>query len=133
MAPGSTSVMKPESGTYGEVAELDKLSQDIQPPGVPGSGGGAPPQPSAPAPGMPTGPRPQPAAGTVPDILLAPTKQPDVPASTPLVGQAQMPSAVTGNQRRLAVLDALSRSEEVSDETREWAALVLQQLASRQA
>jgi hypothetical protein len=40
---------------------------------------------------------------------------------------------VNAAQRNLAILDMLSQSEEVSDETREWAQLVLTRLAGAQA
>jgi hypothetical protein len=125
--------MEPSSGTYGAVTELEKLSTDLQPPPPPGATGGPGPQPQAPAPGMPMGPRPTPTPGTVPDVLLGPTQRPDVPASTPLAPGSPAPGAVNAAQRNLAILDLLSRSEEVSDETREWAQLVLTTLAGAQA
>lgn len=128
-------MMKPPGGTYGEVAELDQLKQDLAPPAPPGMAGGPGPQPAPPAPGMPQGTQ-MPAAGApgaVPDVLLAPTQQPDTPQFTPLAPSAPPPGAVDANQRRLAVLDALAQSQEVSEETREWAQLVLTKLASAQA
>lgn len=133
--PAGGGMMKPPGGTYGEVAELDKLKQDLTPPAPPGQSGGPGPQPTPPAPGMPQGTRMPAAAkpGSVPDILLGPTQQPDTPQFTPLAPSGPAPGAVSANQRRLAVLDALAQSQEVSEETREWAQLVLQKLASTQA
>lgn len=131
--PAGGNPMQPSSGTYGDVTELEKLKQDITPPGT--MGGPGPQATPPPPPGMPQGTR-LPAAsapGTVPDVLLGPTKQPDTPQFTPMTPTGPGPGAVSANQRRLAVLDALAQSQEVSDETREWAQLVLQKLASAQA
>ena len=71
--------------------------------------------------------------GGVPDVLMRPSSMPDVPSSTPLQpgGPAAVQASATAAQRRLAVLSALSESDTVSDETREWAADVLKKLASR--
>lgn len=124
--------MKPTSGTYGDVADTERLKQQLNLPG--GGQGGAAMQPTqAPPPGMPQGAQVPSSPGGVPDVLLKPTGQPDTPASTPLAPGVPpgSPSAVTGAQRRLAILSALAQSDTVSDETREWAADVLEKLASR--
>jgi len=128
----NTSVNKPESGTYGEKADLDQLRRslpEMQPPGgAPPPGGmtpGAPPaERSAPMGRPKTGPR------MLPGPILNPTSQPDVPLDQPRVSPAppipQKQSAA--DQQRLAILDALSTHPEVSKETREWATLVLEAL-----
>lgn len=134
----NTSVNKPESGTYGEKAELANLRRslpEMQPPSegpsAPGGmtpGGmtpGAPPtERSAPMGRPKTGPR------MLPGPILNPTSQPDVPLDQPRVPPAppipQKQSAA--DQQRLAILDALSTHPEVSEETREWAQLVLEAL-----
>lgn len=127
-----TSVNEPESGTYGEKADLARLRQSLPPmgpPGTEGTGASAPaptPGPAGPGLNRPTG-RPKNAPEGVPAPLLAPTQRPDVPLSQPLApGPAPMPpKAAAADQQRLSVLDALANHPEVSEETREWAALVL--------
>lgn len=127
--PAGGGVNKPSSGTYGEKAQLDQLRRDlpqvdqssstagrqVQP--VPGGGlrpgGGA----SAPA-GLPAG-------------LTAPTRQPDVPISTPMAQPPDpMAGAVDARQRRLRYLDLLSQHAD-SPEVREWAEVVKQKLIAR--
>lgn len=129
----NTSVNKPESGTYGEKAELANLRRslpEMQPlaGNAPAPGGMAPGSPpverSAPMGRPKTGPR------MLPGPILNPTSQPDVPLDQPRVSPAppipQKQSAA--DQQRLAILDALSTHPEVSEETREWAQLVLEAL-----
>lgn len=128
--PVTGNPMKPTSGTYGDVANTERLKQSLN---LPGGQGGPDVKPTAPSPGMPQGRGMPPSPGGVPDVLMAPTSMPDVPPSTPLNPGVPpgSPAAVTGAQRRLAILSALSQSDTVSDETREWAADVLEKLASR--
>jgi hypothetical protein len=131
--PVTGNPMQPQSGTYGRVAETDRLKQALNLPGgsAPGSGGpaGPPPMTGQPPGGAAVG---QPPPSGVPDVLLAPTSMPDVPQSTPLASPyVSSPTSVTAAQRRISVLQALSTSDTVSEETREWAATVLEKLASR--
>lgn len=128
--PAGGNPMKPTSGTYGDVANLERLKGDLE---LPGTDGPSPSQrPAPPAPGAPGGaPVPPATPGTVPSVLMAPTTQPDVPASTPLGGVAPTPVSMTGAQARLARLDMLSRDPSVSEETQQWAKDVLRELASR--
>ena len=116
-----TSVNSPESGTYGEKADLNRLRQALPPMGPPGSEGTGAAAP-APTPGR----RPGPSSPGIPDALLAPTDRPDVPLGQPLApGGVQMPPrAQAADQQRLAILDALTTHPDVSEETREWAKLV---------
>lgn len=129
---------RPESGTYGEKADLQRLRQslpamDPQPPqpGVPGNPlintalrQGVP---THGRPGRPQGP--QPPAG-VPASVMRPTDRPTEPvasmrtvADTAPIAAAQ--STVTATQQRLAVLDALANSPDVGAKTREWARMVM--------
>lgn len=123
--PMDQSVNKPTSGSYGEGAELDRLKQSLpasqpvaQPP-VAATGAG----PLTPMPGPST---PAPPAGGLPEVLMAPTTQPDTPVGTPLSGPPSpvQGAAVNAAQQRLAVLDTLATSDQVSEETREWASTV---------
>ncbi len=115
--PAGGSPNAPESGTYGEDAALQRLEQAL--PGMEPDRS----QAMQPAPLQPGGPEPAGAVPGLPAGLLAPTTQPDVPVSTPLT-QAQ-PIVVGPSQQRRQLLEVLSRSPEVSEETREWASLVL--------
>lgn len=130
--PVTGNPMEPTSGSYGRVAETDRLKQQLDLPGAPGPGGPGVQPTQGPPPGMPQGAQVPSAPGGVPDILMGPTQNPNTPPSTPLQAPfAGAPGAVNAAQRRLATLEALSQSDQVSDETREWAADVLQKLASR--
>lgn len=128
--PAGGGVMTPGSGSYGDGAAADRLRKSLSVPG----GSGSPPerQPSPVPAGGPSGSPPAPAApGTVPDVLLAPSSQPDVPVSQPLGPMRPSPTAaVDAAQRRLQLLSTLSESQEVSEETREWAKTVLNALAA---
>lgn len=120
-----TSVNKPESGTYGEGAAESQLRSDLPPMDRVGmgaaTGGPSPmPQPSPQLPGSPGG-RPVNAPGGVPPAILAPGDAP-APANTP---NAPMSSP---QATRLALLEQLAVSPEVSDQTREWAQMVLEAL-----
>lgn len=124
--PAGGGMNKPASGTYGEKTELAALQQEL--PVDPAAS-----QPNVrPTPAPPAGPaRPAPAGG-LPKGLLAPTTQPDVPASTPLAGPVDpFAGAVDARQRRLALLDILSRHPEVSPETREFADTLKRKLIER--
>ena len=129
--PGGN-VNSPASGTYGEKAALERLKSQL-----PGVDAGAGPTASNPAAPMPTPPA---GAGIsnspppgVPSGIMAPTSRPDVPVSTPLQQGPVSPlaGAQTGNQQRLAILDSLANSPNVSDSTREWAQSLVQSLIKR--
>ena len=118
-----TSVNEPESGTYGEKADLSRLRQSLPPMGPPGSQGTGQPGPvDAP----PAGRRPQQGPTGIPAALMGPTDRPDVPLGQPLVqgGTPSPPRHQAADQQRLAILDALTTHPDVSGETREWALLV---------
>lgn len=121
---------KPASGTYGEGAALERLRAAFPLGGGTGAPGAAPPQ----APPMPV-----PAAGGgvstpptgLPAGLLAPTSQPDVPASTPLAaGPPPNPvaQAQTSAQRNLAIATALLDDPRTSEATKEWAQSIINAL-----
>ena len=124
------SVNKPESGTYGEKADLANLKSALPPMGDPATAPGPAPM----APGTPqserSGPMGRPKNGPrlLPGPILNPSDRPDVPLDQPRVSPAPPvpPKQVAGYQQRLAILDALSTHPEVSEETREWAKLVLE-------
>ena len=128
----NTSVNKPESGTYGEKADLTNLKSALPPMDNPA----AAPGPAPMAPGSPpserSGPMGRPKGGPrlVPGPVLNPTNRPDVPLDQPRVSPAPPIPQKQGaaDQQRLAILDALSTHPEVSEETREWAQLVLEAL-----
>lgn len=119
-------VMKPGSGSYGDVADLDRLKGQLD---LPGTGSGSPSTQPAPAPppGAPQGQGVPPQPKGIPDVLMGPTTAPDVPASTPLT-MAPTPTAVNGAQARLRALDALANNPMASEATREWAQVVLKKL-----
>ena len=122
------SLNKPEGGTYGEKAEVERLKKELPS----GQGPGGPQQ--APPPGRPRAARPVPAS-IAPPTPAGPTGVPDAlmhPGSRPMVtgqpdGPAQ-PSVANISQARIALLDALQSSKEVSPETREWAGIVLEMM-----
>lgn len=128
-------VGRPESGSYGEGAEGERLAAGI---GGNGGGPGPPPYPGpAPPPevrpastGAPDG-RP---GGTVnavpglPPMLARASDRPAEPVWTPPADpNYAVPNTTTlsAQQQRIAVLDALRMSPNVSPETREWAQVVL--------
>jgi hypothetical protein len=119
------SVNQPESGTYGEGADLTRLRQELPPMNREGfgssTGGPSPmPQPSPALPGRPGG-RPTRLPGGVPGVLLngpptpPPAAQPNAPASNPQAA-------------RITLLEQLTNAPDVSETTREWARLVLDAL-----
>ena len=127
-------VNKPPSGTYGEKAAAAGLAKQL-----PFGGGGqntappAPPPVSAQPMAPDQGPMGRPPGQAVPglsSVLTGPTTQPQVPVSTPLaqppvnpMSQAQDPQ-----HARIILLDQLSQSPQVSEETRTWAKHVLELL-----
>lgn len=126
--PATGNPMRPTSGTYGEVADTERLKQQLD---VPGAGpGGAEVRPNpAPPPGAPIGPSSQPSTG-VPDVLMGPTSMPDVPQSTPLRGAGPTATPAATVRSHIAALDALVASPTTSNATKEWAKLVLERYKS---
>ena len=116
----------PESGTYGEGAELARLNEQLPPMNRPGmgaaTGGPAPmPQPDVQVPGRPGG-RPLQAPAGVPDVIFQGGGP--APAGDPMAA----PAPPDPQAARLILLQQLAESPEVSEETREWARLVLEAL-----
>lgn len=119
--------MKPQSGTYGDGAALDRLKASL--PGVESSSSPSVsnlPPVAGPTPGATA---PQGAQG-LPAGLTKPSMRPDVPVSTPLLNPPQNPvaGAATAHQQRLLLLDQIAQSTTVSEETREWASTFRQKL-----
>lgn len=120
--PGAPKQNAPTSGTYGLAAAADRLKS--------GMTTEAPPQ-APPVSTMPGGAKPEASQGPfgLPAAITAPTQQPNVPVSTPLAQPVNpVANAVDASQKRLALLDMLSRNPDVSDATREWAQTVLAKL-----
>lgn len=124
--PATGNPMEPESGTYGKVAETDRLKQALN--SVPGGGpdgaaqgGGLPPM------GSPQGAQmPAPPPGGVPDVLMGPSSQPNIDPATPLeggMGAPQQPAQTV--QNHIAALEALIKSPTTSSATKAWARSVL--------
>ncbi|HEX7099357.1 MAG TPA: hypothetical protein VF377_08940 [Acidimicrobiia bacterium] len=120
-----TSVNKPESGTYGERAEVEDLKSQLPPMAsqLPGAGTQPSPMP-APNTALPSpGGRPMNLPAGLPDVILA--GQPEA------VPQPVSPQpSVDPQSARLLLLQALATSPEVSDATREWAGLILEALSA---
>lgn len=121
---------QPASGTYGEAAEREQLARSLPGTGqgtAPGPGPEEPPGPGRRIPrereGRPAGPTPPPG---IPPVLLHPGSGFDgaPPAVVPQGPTAPAP-VVNAAQRRIAVLDAIANHPEVSEETREWAQVLL--------
>lgn len=118
-----TSVNQPESGTYGEKADVNKLKASLPPMGPGQATPGLEPSPMPqPTPGVPAqeGGRPPNAPPGVPGALFAggpptPAEQPNAPSASP-------------EAARITLLEQLASSEEVSEVTREWAKLILEAL-----
>ena len=136
---GAPSANRPQSGTYGEKADLARLEQQLPKGGgatqvAPPPGAGPPPGQrgrQAPAPVAPSGPNGRPSGPTpppgVPAALLAELGQGDAfvgqdPA--PPVDPSAQAMALPPDQRVIFILDTLAQSAEVSTETREWASEV---------
>ena len=127
----NTSVNKPESGTYGEKAELANLKSALPPMGTPQQQAGMEGPGPLPERGIPQQQgRPKEGPAMLPQGAMSPTQRPTVPISQPMAPtQAPLPpKQQAGDQQRLAILDALTTDPEVSEETREWAKLVLEAL-----
>lgn len=134
-APSDQPINKPGSGTYGERKELDDLKRSLPTtgagPATPPSGPG--PAPLSPDPIRPVSPkvgRPSVPAGPpgVPPVILQPTDFPSRPVNTPLDPGAPAPLAPPSPaslRGRILILNALANSPEVSEDTREWSALML--------
>lgn len=133
----SAPVNQPSSGTYGERAAVDRLRQSLPSSGAtdgrpagPASGTSGP-APAAPVPvpneaGARTG-----APSGVPEVLLGPS-QSSRPVGS-LLDQAPVnpvAAATNGQQQRLALLDQLSQDQTVSEETRQWAAVMVRRLSA---
>lgn len=112
--PAGGNVSKPSSGSYGDVKSLDDLRAAL-----PGSQSSEPREMSATPTSLPEAPRPSAPAG-LPPGLLAPSRQPDVPVSQPMSMPAGPPVG-SPQEKRIALLDSLAKSPNVSAETREWA------------
>ncbi len=120
--PVTGNPMQPQSGTYGRIAETDRLKQALDLPGA-GPGGAEIKPTQGPPPGMPQGAQIAPPAGGVPDVLMKPTSRPDVPPSTPLQPVGPPPSQSV--QNHIAALEALMSSPTTSQTTKRWAETVL--------
>ena len=127
----NTSVNKPESGTYGEKADVAALKASLPPMGSPQQQAGMEGPGPLPTRGVPQQEgRPVEGPSLVPQGAMAPTQRPGVPVSQPMAqGPAPMPpKQQAADQQRLAILDALTTHPEVSEETREWEKLVMESL-----
>lgn len=130
--PAGGNVNRPDSGVYGEGAALESLKKSLPTTGATPAAAPA----GAPVPSVGTEPvapvvrnegRPRTGAAVppgIPSVLLAPTQQPQIPVGTPLASAAPAApgnGASTPSQSRLAMLDMLANSPDVSPTTREWA------------
>jgi hypothetical protein len=115
--PVGGGVNTPASGAYGEGAALDRLKSAL--PGM----DPAQSQATEPLPMSGGGPPPSEAPADLPKGLLAPTRQPGVPVSSPLPGP--VPLIGSAPERRLKMLEALVSDPEVSADTKQWASTVL--------
>ena len=118
------SVNQPESGTFGEKIDEQRL-RDSLPPLGPGQGGtpGLEPSPMpSPTGGMPAqaGGRPPGAPEGVPSVLLQ--------GEPPALGEQPNAPAANPQAARISLLEQLVTNEEVSETTREWARIVLEAL-----
>ena len=120
--PAGGGVNKPDGGTYGEGAALERLrtalpGMDAAAPGAPVTPPGTPgPGPQAPTPGPPG----------LPSFLMEPTRSPGVAPTTPLQQTPQVAS--DRRAQSIQMLEALTKSPTVTDETREWAAMTLNKI-----
>jgi hypothetical protein len=108
----------PQSGTYGEKADLAELQAEL--PSVDG-----PTAPQQPSPMPPMGGFTQPAPGGLPGGLTAPTQRPQEPVSTPL--SMPMPISDVPSEQQIATLQAWATNPQASQVFREWAQLALEQ------
>jgi len=122
-----SSVNQPASGTYGEGADLARLKAQLPSPSAPiGSGPNTEP---APAPMGTTPPRPpdggqSPIEGLPASLFTQPTTRPLEPG-TAMPSNTPQPSTMTGQQQRIMILDALANDPSRSEETREWARMMI--------
>lgn len=125
---GTANTMQPSSGTYGDVKQLDDLKSDLNLPPVEQTAPGGPGMGDV---NTPRGRMAEmPSDGAVPNVLMGPTENPNVPVNTPLGGPVQpQAQAATAAQRRFTQLIALSENPEVSEETKQWAQMVIDRLA----
>ncbi len=117
------SVNEPDSGTFGEKAEEQRLKDSLPPMGPGQATPGLEPSPMPPPTGgMPgqSGGRPPGAPDGVPSVLLE--------GEPPL--ESEQPNAPRANPQaaRISLLEQLISNEEVSETTREWARIVLESL-----
>ena len=134
-----SSVNQPSSGTYGEKADLAKLKAQLPAPegSAPiGSGPQTPQNPGMAVSSSPIRPSSNDMSSPVPGLPSAlfnqPTQRPGEPATTmPSNTLAQdQPSSLSGQQQRLAILDALANDPTRSEQTRAWAKIVIGQLTT---
>lgn len=124
----STSVNRPESGSYGEKADLARLQAQLPQPGAPiGSGPQAPMPAVQSAPVRPSGQQGSPVPGLPAQLFTQPTARPSEPVTAGPTALPQRPS-VNGQQERLRILDALANDPGRTPETRAWASMMLQLL-----
>lgn len=130
--PNPAGINQPESGVYGAVAATDRMRKALPPLPADGAATG---QPGMAMPTPSQNPMPASDPGGLPSALFAPTQRPNVPVASPLQAPPVNPvaSAVGGMQQRLALLDSLANSPDVSDETREWATIVIRKLIETQS
>ena len=130
MIPEKTpsSVNQPASGTYGEGADLARLKAQLPATSAPiGSGPNTTPQPT---PLSTTPPRPPGGGGSSPieglpaSLFTQPTTRPLEPGNV-MPDNMPQPSSMTGQQQRLMILDALANDPARSEETREWAQMMI--------
>ena len=126
----ASTVNKPESGSYGEKTDLARLQAQLTSPGAAiGSGPQAQPMPGLQqAPVRPATNQGSPVPGLPAQLFTQPTTRPTEPLTAMPLGVAQRP-AVTGQQERLRILDALANDPNRTPETRAWAAMMIQLLA----
>lgn len=126
----TSSVNGPASGTYGEKADLTRLQASLPAPGAAIGSGSEQPSgvgPMATAPPRPPGGGPSPIDGLPAALFSQPTTRPYESVTAQPTNPPQ-PSATSGQQQRLAVLDALANDPSRAPETRQWAAMMLRQL-----
>jgi len=127
---GQPDVGQPASGTYGEKKSLSNLQADLPTRPVQPAPPDQTPPPVSPKPVTPVRSSRDSQVPGVPAPILDPTGRPGVPVNTPLLNQPEPSPQQTGSQQRLAVLDMLANSTEVTDTTREWAQMMISVLTS---
>lgn len=128
----------PDSGVYGEAADLNRLKKSL-----PASRAvvGQPEQSAPPMPQQSPFPQAQPmgrpdtgaaAPPGIPSVILHPSDRPEVPMTGTAMPTPQPPTPSAPDQARLAMLQMLSQSPDVSVDTRQWAQEVLRILIGGQ-